>query len=780
VNPNSTLKELNTFGGPASVHPSTALHPEWDPDSHKYVEQLQQHMTAKMVNEGIERANRRFDTFLQDHIDINWEDQRKKIYEHFGLASKSADTGVSGSHFNASERGGFGRTRRSRGTQDTPNKGISTRSVFGQSGMQKSVIGAPAVGQGNLQIFGESPDKSQQHQQPIQEDRFLREKEAKFAEKIQRLNESRLEDKFYPVLREFMEVEASPGGESPPQILDAYKALIEITSEDTETNRLQPRKFKGEYLDDNINSEGSRRCRNRILNGSRHALEKQFFEQLGNVVTRNPREASLGGIPSRINRVRAYIRVRAARKDLVPDGAILQQIGDDYCWALIFYLLRCGFIQEAATYVTENANAFKSIDRLFATYITMFASSPDRRLPPQNQNKMNNEYMQRIRLAPDNQTDPYRLACYKVIGRCELSKRSIDNISQGVEDWMWLQFCLARESNRTEDAATDVYGLREVQETIREIGQRHFQKGTEGVVGGYGTFLYLQILGGLFENAVSYLYSHSYVSAIHFAIALDFYGLLRVSDFNASESELLTYTTREQPQINFGRMVGYYTRDFRAGNSIAATDYLCLIYLNSDLGGELGKSYMGLCHEALRELVLETREFATLLGDIYANGTRIKGAIEQRLPLIGFTDQEEYLRTVTIQAARVADENGRTTDAVLLYHLAEDYNNVISILNRALSDAISSDEGLGQTTKIEPLKPRETTDQNGSSLSLVAVDDPIKLAQHFIDLYNPNALLYEHVSPQNREVCGLLMRIAEAKSHMEQGKWASALDVSTK
>ena len=197
-------------------------------------------------------------------------------------------------------------------------------------------------------------------------------------------------------------------------------------------------------------------------------------------------------------------------------------------------MLRSGFAEEAAEYVTENATAFRALDRMFVTFITSYAKGRDRRLPTAQQSKINSEYQNRTRLAPENTLDPYRVACYKIIGRCELHKRSLENISQGVEDWIWLQFCLAREVSRAEELAMDVYGLEEVRDTIREIGQRHFSKGSEGT-GGYGTFFYLQILGGLFEQAVAYLYSLSYVSAVHFAIALDFYGLLRVSDFSASE-----------------------------------------------------------------------------------------------------------------------------------------------------------------------------------------------------------------------------------------------------
>lgn len=262
-----------------------------------------------------------------------------------------------------------------------------------------------------------------------------------------------------------------------------------------------------------------------------------FYEQLESLVARNPKEANIGGVPTTVNKVRAYIRILAARKELNPDSTELQILEGDYCWAFIFFLLRSGLVKEAADYVTGNATAFRALDRNFITYITSYAGSSDRRLPRPIQDRINAEYQQRTRIAPENSLDPYRMACYKVVGRCELTRMKIESVSQGIEDWIWLQFALAREINRVEESAGEVHGLEEVRDTIREIGARYFAKGSEGM-GGYGTYFFLQILGGMFEQAVSYLYSYSVVAAVHFAIALDFYGLLRVSGYSASENEL--------------------------------------------------------------------------------------------------------------------------------------------------------------------------------------------------------------------------------------------------
>lgn len=180
---------------------------------------------------------------------------------------------------------------------------------------------------------------------------------------------------------------------------------------------------------------------------------------------------------------------------------------------------------------------------------------------------------------------------------------------------------------------------------------------------------------------------------------------------------------------------------------------------------------------------METRDFAKLLGDVRADGTRIKGAIEQRLDLIGLEDQDTFLKTITVQAAAVADDKGLITDAVLLYHLAEEHDKVIEIINRALSDAVAIELG-GSAMKLQPLKPRTTNDslqqepsEPGSSLSLTTVDDPVILARNMIGLYNSNALYYQRIRQINRDSCGVLLRMMEAKMEVEAGKWTTALDV---
>ena len=167
-----------------------------------------------MIEEGIQRANRNFEAYLEENIDINWEAQRKKVYEHFGLMPKGGDA-VSNiaSYSSIGSKGGFGKSsRKGRGANlDRSDNGVGNRSIFGRSGMQKSVIGNLGTDNGNATLFGDAEDVGSGP--PLQDNHFLREKQARFSDHVLQLNEARMQGSFYPVLQEFAKVQSQPGDE---------------------------------------------------------------------------------------------------------------------------------------------------------------------------------------------------------------------------------------------------------------------------------------------------------------------------------------------------------------------------------------------------------------------------------------------------------------------------------------------------------------------------------------------------------------------------------------
>lgn len=740
-----------------------------------------------MVNAHVRKSKEDFNKMIDEKLHgVDWDSHRQRIYEHFGLRKPSnlGDSTADGAFDSVS--GSFGRSSR-RGRQ-----GASTlEKSYGLPGMARSVIGTPGPMAARKSVFGDVADKMPvDGVRTANDDRVLRVKQEHYADRVKDLNVARLQEKVYPLLKKFSEVEAEPSNDDNTNLVNAYKALIRITGENADVQSMadpgavKERAYASAYLDDNVHSQASSKMRKRILDGSRRFLEELYFSEVESTVARSPREANVGGVPTPLAKIKGYVRVKAFRKELGSDIDILQNLHGDYCWPVIFFMFRSGLYKEALQYIEENSAAFRQIDRSFVRYLRAYVASDDRRLPNDLQTSLNNEYSARSRLAPEDSIDPFRTACYKIIGRCDLQKRSLEGFTTEMRDWLWLQFALAREYTRVDEFAHEAFGLDELRATIREIAERYFGPTSE-IADAPSMLFFMQTLAGMFEKAVTDLYPQNYISANHFAVAMDYYGLLRVSDMANSE-DLLSFTTQKQPQLAFGSMVGLYTRDFRTANPTAAVDYLALICLNGDLQGELGRKQRELCHQALTEVVLETREFAQLLGDIRADGQRIKGAIEQRLKLIGLDDERDFLKHITLVAARTAEEQSRVTDAALCFHLAEDYDKVIQVVNEAVSLSLTTELG-EEPAKLTPLKPRNADEQQAvqaqqqpqmTSLSLTAVDDPVDLAMNMRQLYASSQMYYSKIKEVNRDSCEVLLKLADARRALEQGNWAMAVDVS--
>lgn len=789
VEPGSAVRDLSQFDSQAKRQDWAPQPADADTDVDSYITKLQTQTTLSMIAEGLSRSARDFDRFLEENASMEWDSQRNRIYQHFGIKSRAEERATKNGESTTNGSGGFGRSRRNKSTRSEENRNFDSLSgsAYQRQSMQRSVIGTVGpVGSLQKSLATDSDGKAPAYTtSSMPSGRLLREKEIKFAEKINHLNESRLHKSAYPLLHEFGAVEAQNPGDHTEQVLNAYKAVVEIVGEHpdlrsfSEPNVVKERQFASAWTDEAPNSVAAIDLRKRILRGTARHLEKQCFQTMEVLLAKNPREANLGGIPNVLSKVKAYVRLRASRKDLAPDSTGLQTLDGEAVWAIIFYLLRTGHVQEAADYVHANKNAFRAIDRYFPHYISEYNGNADRRLPPDMHNRINNEYGQRFRIAPENSVDPFRMSCYKVIGRCGLTEMTFAGLHQDLMDWAWLHFVVAREVNLAEEHAGDVFTLTNVQKSVKDLGDLLAAKGPVEQKASSGVYFYLQIICGRFEYAIQSLYEMDYAAALHFAIGLGYYGLLNVSDPIASEGRLLTTSVTDRPQINFAQMIGWYTRDFRAANVTAAVDYLTLICLNGDLPGGIGSQQVLACHESLRGLVLESREFAKLLGDMRLDGQRITGAIEERMKLLHLVDTDDFMRTVIMQAASIADDSGRVTDAVLLYDLAGEYDNVITITNRALSEAVAVEIGEEKSSlpSFRPGPDQGIPGQRGS-LSLTSVEDPVKLAQTITAIYNGKPMYHEKITPINKETCRVLLRMNEAKSKVEAQNWTGALDVS--
>lgn len=173
------------------------------------------------------RTSRDFDAFVAKNVTIEWEAQKQRIFEHFGLTPRNstapgatADPGHNTfngglSAFGASSFGvsSFGRSK----LGQSFGPGVAGRgSVWAKSTMGTSVLGRPTAanttGASTAKLFTDvDPARQNDMSRQVQ----LRQKQ--FSAAVKRLNEARLENGadggIYPVMKVFGDVTGASGND---------------------------------------------------------------------------------------------------------------------------------------------------------------------------------------------------------------------------------------------------------------------------------------------------------------------------------------------------------------------------------------------------------------------------------------------------------------------------------------------------------------------------------------------------------------------------------------
>ena len=156
--------------------------------------------------------------------------------------------------------------------------------------------------------------------------------------------------------------------------------------------------------------------------------------------------------------------------------------------------------------------------------------------------------------------DPFKYAVYKLLGRQEIHKKNIPHVIVTTEDWMWFQLSLVREV----PSIGSGLGAKNAGYSLKELGALVVKYGEDDLAEGrLRPLVYFQrllltaqfekvripltlkvetnsMLTALLPQAIAFLHEENMeVDAVHFAIALTYYGLLRVpSARNQSETEI--------------------------------------------------------------------------------------------------------------------------------------------------------------------------------------------------------------------------------------------------
>ncbi|PLW14842.1 hypothetical protein PCASD_15821 [Puccinia coronata f. sp. avenae] len=291
------------------------------------------------------------------------------------------------------------------------------------------------------------------------------------------------------------------------------------------------------------------------------------------------------------------------------------------------------------------------------------------------------------------------------------------------------------------------------------------------------------LMSGQFEKACLFLQQkpHFQVDAVHFAIALSYYGLLHISD-SAPSSEGSASSPKGRssstslPLVNFARLIYHYTRLFAKSAPEVAVQYLYLICLNADAPPpQLGQNQVTFCHTYIGDLAMETTSRKEILGDVRNDGTRIPGMIERDLSLIKLSNHREYLETIVKQAAERAFRERRLRDAICLFNIAEEYNWVIAVINIELASSLFQPGSKQASSRTNDDMNGSGAGPKGATVSLAASEDIVAVANNVLAHYDRTSTISSRITRKNRDTCALLLRLKTVVDLHEQGKNEQAL-----
>ena len=692
------------------------LQPVYDTDMDGFIRHEHEQVILSMIEEGRRSAQEDFQQDLSRSLHRDWQTRKQRILEELGQHR----------------------------TLDNSS----------QASFRRSVTAAP-------------PKEAMSDTSIAQHSRMIR-----YDTVMSRLNRARLDGESMPLIHAFMETVESFAQEPSRKhaLLDAWVSLKYMVHETQAKGAAAPvhaREYAPVYMDVHTfqSSPAGTALREKWIRGARSFLETQFCEYVEQTIASNPLKAQRGGVPSARATAAAFLRVQLRNAEGAWPPTLsrpLDAATQSPLWALVFHLVRMGHSKDALACVQENEDAIQATDASFLAFFKAWVDDPMRQLPRSMRDHWMGEYVTRFRnVVPD---DPYRYALYRIMGRFDVTKKFPTPLVLSTENWLWLQLCLISETpvGDSHAPALQSYTLQDLANKLEKYGEAHFDpKGHRPL-----HYFQLLLLVGRFENAVAFLCSRPayQVDAVHFAIALTYYGLLRVSSAAQAPSLDLISVSNHVSYIDLAKLLRRYISSFAQTSRRDALAYMSVLCLNADCPSPVGPEQVERCHEQVQALLLDTPTSALvdLLGDIRSDNLMTRGLIEQAGPLLHLADRSLLLSKIVHVAAEQCVQEQRMTDAILLFNYAQERDTVMSVLNRELGALLMEPADLSDWTA--PL-------QEGT-LPLTSSTHIVLLARAVLANYEQQG----HTSGQ-MDVCRTLLGLKQAASLYRSEQLTSALQV---
>ncbi|KAL4205897.1 hypothetical protein CU097_012532 [Rhizopus azygosporus] len=507
-------------------------------------------------------------------------------------------------------------------------------------------------------------------------------------------------------------------------------------------------RFTRNYLVQPYQSFPAVEARRKLIDASRSWLEEQFLQTVNEQLHAHATKLKIGGNPFITHRLEAYINLnyktvlgwRESRLEIVHGLPI---------WLFIYLLLRTGHAQVAADYIKENKDIF-CFDKKFVAYFQEYMESPQHCVSKETHDEILAEHY-RLEYG-EGKADPYKSLIYKIIGRCELNKKSTA-IIKSQEDYLWLQLMLVREVTDTENYAYQRYRLEDL--------QKHTPIMAETQKDDVWAQFKLLLLTLQFEKAIDFIYTGNklWLEATHFATALAYHGLLRVPSASQAKTDrnMLIIDQDGLTLFNFPRLVYQYIQIHLSTRPIETLQYLYLLSLYSTKQGYHNDEIITLAKSYLCKVIVKSQNHKEFIDVIY--GQREPSIIQSQRALLDINSDQEYAQQILYPVADLLLQSGHCREAIDVCKLSIDNNKLFDMLAKELSDVL-------QQSKL--LRLSDTTVSNKDMLQFATQTvQECQQQQHLKALPDADKVLTVH----------LLIQLVHFRILYEQGEFFPAISI---
>ncbi|CAM9251977.1 unnamed protein product, partial [Chrysoparadoxa australica] len=436
-----------------------------------------------------------------------------------------------------------------------------------------------------------------------------------------------------------------------------------------------------------VQAKGEEARVNRYARGTHNYLSELSQEMVRRSVDTAAARGQLRDPPGRSHTAgleaytHAYVQLQRVLNQL-PPGCEQPVYKGESLWAQVYWCVRCGGIDEAQA-VCEGAlkdavadTALQGVKALLAGECDDATEAAARR---EYERLVAKSSFDSAAAGGGRDINLYKQLLLNLLLGAEAKHSAYHALQWTIEDYMWFKLWFVLEPHPAQGE-----GLRDLQAKIADWGPGHFDEDRRK------PFAYVNVLlmSLQFTEAIKYLWQAGLViQAVHFSIALKCHGILESPPPPAAAAEAGALVLRGSDQqqysedmseeahaeFSFPRLITLYTQRIQASDPEVAVEYL----LRIKQGGE-NAAFVA----AIQRLLLETRHYSILAGEIGSNGQRtMGGTLDVYLP-------PREVQVILEQTARRADAQGMAADAISLYGLAGAYAQVLHLLNAQLGSVL--------------------------------------------------------------------------------------------